>query len=237
MRSMSFQTYIVQSQVPTALQEELAALTIRSRHFNRAEALWDHLQRSPPPEIIVAHVVLPDHTGMWLCQKIKDNEKLKRIPFIMIASGQDEMERIMGMEYGADDHVSSDVSPVELALRIQRMLMRTQLSVKPANWLETPPFRIYPLSQKVYCNGIEIELTTKEYALLTSLCSAKGKSVSRRRLYTTIWGEESDFQSRVLDTYVKRLRKKLGDFADTVQTVHGDGYKLAPKAVSKEPMR
>ena len=224
--AMTFQIYLAHQTPSTSLLNCLQANGLQYRLFDSALDLWNAVQRNAPPELILAHMLLPDRTGLWLCQQLKSHPSLHRTPVVLMGQSHDAHNRIMSMECGAEDHVSANIAPEELVLRIQRILLRTQLSIRPTKWLHIGPFQIFEDSQQLYCGETEIFLTPKEYQLFMVLCQANGALLSRRHLLKTVWEEKLDLQSRILDTYIKRLRKKLGTHGSLIETIHGKGYRL-----------
>ena len=229
---MSFQVYFAHQSPSEDLIHCLETNGFQCTSFGTAQDLWNSVQRNAPPELILSQILLPDRSGLWLCQQLKSHPNHNRIPVVLMGQNQDEHTRIMSMESGAEDHVPFSIAPMELALRLKRILQHTQLSIRPKKWLSVPPFQIVEESQQVYDQTGEIILTQTEYQLLFALCRKQGQLIPRRTLLNHLWGTKIKIQPRILDTYIKRLRQKLGENGHLIETVHGKGYCLNPLSES-----
>jgi two-component system, OmpR family, phosphate regulon response regulator PhoB len=188
------------------------------------------LARRSPPDLIVLDLMLPIMPGTEVARTLRQEEKTRHVPILMLTARGDEVDRVVGFELGADDYVVKPFSPRELILRVQAILRRdtTDESERPLNF---PPLLIDTAAHCVKLSGRELELTGTEFKLLHRLARRPGRAFSRDQLLSEVWGYTEDVESRTVDTHVKRLRAKLGKIGDWIQTVRGVGYRFRPDGV------
>lgn len=180
------------------------------------------------PDLIVLDLMLPDRSGYDICKEIKGHEKTRSIPVIMLTARSSERDRITGFESGAEDYVVKPFSPKELVLRVKAMLGRTKPSTP--NVIEVNQIVIFPEEYRVMVSGEEISLTQIEYSILLNLAKYPNVVKTREQILDDVWQEEAtDVLDRTVDAHVKRLRSKLGDARDCLETVRGVGYRLTTK--------
>jgi len=177
-------------------------------------------------DLILLDIMLPEMDGFEVCRLIKQDTKLKNIPIIMLTAKGEEVDRIVGLELGADDYVVKPFSPRELMLRIKAILKRGKEEELPKDIIKRGTLVIDVLKHRVMVNNKEIELTPIEFKLLVTLIERKGRVQSRNRLLTDVWGIDAEIYTRTVDTHVKRLREKLGKVGDLLETVRGLGYRF-----------
>jgi two-component system phosphate regulon response regulator PhoB len=183
--------------------------------------------RSSPPDLLVLDLMLPDLTGTEICRRIRADAGLADLPIVMLTAKSDEVDRIVGLELGADDYVTKPFSPRELALRVRAVLRRRRPSEAGGQVLESGPLHVDLDAHRAHVDGVEVELTAKEFRLLATLMARPGRVMSRERLLDEVWGSEISVTSRTIDTHLKRLREKLGDAGELIETVRGVGYRFA----------
>ena len=178
--------------------------------------------------LILLDLMLPDGSGLDLCKKIKADSKTESIPVIILTAKDDEVDKVVGFEIGADDYVTKPFSVRELILRVKAVLKR---GTEKKDILEVErkfgDLRIDVDSHEVYVDDSKINLTALEFKLLRQLVDTRGRVQSRDQLLSEVWGYSSDVTTRTVDTHVKRLREKLGPMGKYVQTIRGVGYKFA----------
>jgi two-component system phosphate regulon response regulator PhoB len=178
--------------------------------------------------LILLDLMLPDGSGLDLCKKIKGNPKTESIPIIILTAKDDEVDRVVGFELGADDYVTKPFSVRELILRIKAVLKRGQ---KKEDVVEVErqfgDLSIDVESHEVQVNKDQIDLTALEFRLLRQLVDRRGRVQSRDQLLSDVWGYSSEVTTRTVDTHIKRLREKLGPMGKYVQTIRGVGYKFS----------
>lgn len=177
-------------------------------------------------DLIILDIMLPKMDGFEVCRLIKQNPNLKNIPIIMLTAKGEEVDRIVGLELGADDYVVKPFSPRELVLRIKAILKRGKIEEAPQDIIERGNLVINVPKHRVTVNNKEIELTPIEFKLLVTLIERKGRIQSRDQLLSDVWDMHADVFTRTVDTHIKRLREKLGKIGDQIETVRGLGYRF-----------
>ena len=178
-------------------------------------------------DAVVLDVVMPEEDGLEVCRKLRATST---VPVLFLSSRDDELDRILGLELGADDYVTKPFSPRELTARVKAMLRRVQM-VAPASPTRPPlqhgPLRLDADQHRCTFGDVEVVLTVTEFNLLLTLLGAPGKAFSRDALVDRVWGPGHAITDRTIDTHVRRMRKKFADFGyDPVETVYGLGYRL-----------
>tara|TARA_B100000676_G_scaffold184073_1_gene181034 strand:+ start:5491 stop:6177 length:687 start_codon:yes stop_codon:yes gene_type:complete len=178
--------------------------------------------------LILLDLMLPDGSGLDLCKEIKANSKTESTPVIILTAKDDEVDKVVGFEIGADDYVTKPFSVRELILRVKAVLKR---GTKKKEILEVErkfgDLKIDIDSHEVHVDDVKINLTALEFRLLKKLVDTRGRVQSRDQLLTDVWGYSTEVTTRTVDTHVKRLREKLGPMGKYVQTIRGVGYKFA----------
>ncbi len=181
--------------------------------------------REELPALIILDLMLPKMPGLEVCKVLKNDGATRHIPIMMLTAKAEEVDRIVGLEFGADDYVTKPFSPREIVLRI-KAIMRRGKGDAPEEMMTLGAITIDPARHHVTVDGKVVRLTTVEYKLLSMLMLRRGRVQSRDRLLNEVWGYESLIDTRTVDTHVRRLRKKLGKAADCIETVRGFGYRL-----------
>jgi two-component system phosphate regulon response regulator PhoB len=184
--------------------------------------------RSDKPSFIILDLMLPKMSGLEVCKVLKSDPATRHIPIMMLTAKAEEIDRIVGLEFGADDYVTKPFSPREVVLRIQAILRRGE-SKPEEDHLTAGPITIDPERHEVSVGGKRVNLTSLEFKLLRTLMQRRGRVQARDRLLNEVWGYESVIDTRTVDTHVRRLREKLGKAGDAVETVRGFGYRLREK--------
>jgi DNA-binding response OmpR family regulator len=172
--------------------------------------------------------MLPKMPGLEVCKILKSDPGTRQVPIMMLTAKAEEIDRIVGLEFGADDYVTKPFSPREVVLRI-RAIMRRGEAKQDDERLTAGPITVDPARYEVSVNGKRINLTSLEFKLLRTLMQRRGRVQARDRLLNDVWGYESVIDTRTVDTHVRRLRKKLGKAANVIESVRGFGYRLKEK--------
>jgi two-component system phosphate regulon response regulator PhoB len=183
--------------------------------------------RDEVPSLIILDLMLPQMDGTEVCRHLKADPRTAHIPIIMLTAKAEEVDRVVGLELGADDYVTKPFSPREVSLRVKSVLRRASGKTAPAEILKFGDLMVDIAKHAVTLKGREVELTATEFKLLATLLERRGRVQSRDRLLTDVWGYEGDVDTRTVDTHMRRLREKLGKSADYVETVRGVGYRFA----------
>ncbi|MEI6831725.1 MAG: response regulator transcription factor [Candidatus Omnitrophota bacterium] len=178
------------------------------------------------PDLIILDIMLPKMDGFELCRAIKQDVKLKNIPIIMLTAKGEEVDRIVGLELGADDYVVKPFSPRELILRMKAILKRGKSEESPKDVIKRGTLIIDVPKHRVTVNNKEIALTPIEFKLLVTLIERNGRIQSRDQLLSDVWEHQSDVFTRTVDTHIKRLREKLGKVGGQIETIRGLGYRF-----------
>jgi len=206
---------------------EQAAFQVRTAIDGRT-ALGELARETP--DLVVLDLMLPDMTGLEVCRRIRADEKTARLPILMLTAKAEEVDRVVGLEVGADDYVTKPFSPREVVLRVQSILRRSiEPTGGPGKILAHEGLELDPARHRVTVDGQEIELTTIEFKLLEDLMSRPGRVQPRDSLLERVWGYRSGVESRTVDTHVRRLREKIGRAGDFIETVRGIGYRFAER--------
>jgi two-component system phosphate regulon response regulator PhoB len=178
--------------------------------------------------LLILDLMLPDGSGLDLCRELKSDSTNESPLIIILTAKDDEVDKVVGFELGADDYVTKPFSVRELILRVKAVLKR---GIKQSNTLEVErkfgDLTIDIESHEVFVNNENIILTALEFRLLTQLVDRRGRVQSRDQLLSDVWGYSSEVTTRTVDTHIKRLREKLGVMGKYVKTIRGIGYKFS----------
>jgi len=179
------------------------------------------------PDLVLLDLMLPGMDGLEICRKLKKYPDTSATPVIMLTAKGEEVDRIVGLELGADDYVVKPFSPRELILRIKAVLRRTPENApdRVRTW-EREGLRVDFEAHGIEVDGQPGQLTATEFKLLSELILGKGKVQTRDHLLDTVWDTHFEGYSRTVDTHIRRLRQKLGPYADWIETVRGVGYRF-----------
>jgi two-component system phosphate regulon response regulator PhoB len=179
------------------------------------------------PDLIVLDLMLPEMSGLEVLKILRGNDATRKTPVILLTARKDEIDRVLGLELGADDYVTKPFSPRELVLRVRLLLKRASAAPEPdAERLRYGPFEIDLENHLARVDGHPLNLTLTEFRLLTDLVRARGRVRSRDSLLGEVWGYNNEVMSRTVDTHIRRLRQKLGPAAPRLGTLRGVGYRL-----------
>ena len=188
------------------------------------------LARDERPALIVLDLMLPEVDGLEVCKILRRDANTAAIPIIMLTARAAEMDRVLGLELGADDYVTKPFSPRELLLRIKKLLVRAQSSEETSAELRMGELILDAGRHEVTVAGEPLVLTATEFKLLESLIRRRGRVQTRDRLLQDVWGYDNPIDSRTVDTHMRRLREKLGEIARYLETVRGVGYRCLAEA-------
>lgn len=181
------------------------------------------------PDLIVLDLMLPGMSGLAVLEELRRRPETQEIPVILLTARKEEQDRIAGLRLGADDYVSKPFSPQELILRVGAVLRRVQQAPpagKGGKVLRVGPFTVDEGAARASVDGRDLDLTPTEYRLLMTLMERRGRVQSRRQLLESVWEVTANIATRTVDMHVQRLRGKLDEHADWIETVRGFGYRF-----------
>jgi DNA-binding response OmpR family regulator len=181
--------------------------------------------RTERPAFLILDLMLPKLSGLEVCKILKTDPATRHIPIMMLTAKAEEIDRIVGLEFGADDYVTKPFSPREVVLRIHAIMRRGEAK-SADDHLSAGEIVIDPARHRVSVAGKPVHLTSIEFKLLHTLLQRRGRVQARDRLLNDVWGYESVIDTRTVDTHVRRLREKLGKASDAIETVRGFGYRF-----------
>lgn len=205
---------------------ELYALNsagFETRSFEDGLSCWNAL-KDDKPELILLDVMLPEMDGIELLKKIRESAILKDIPVIMATAKGQEYDRIMGLDLGADDYIVKPFSMMEMVSRVKAVLRRTQAS-QSTTLLKVDGLIVNQDEYTVMVDGKRVQLTYKEFELLCIFLSHPGLVYTREQLFAKVWKTDYMGDSRTLDSHIRTLRQKLGDYGKMIETVRNVGYR------------
>ncbi len=211
------------------IRELIAVNLLREEDYKILEAADGlealQLAKSGRPDVIILDLMLPEMDGATVFRNLREDPRTKSIPVIMLTAKGRLEEKIAGLELGADDYLAKPFSPKELILRVRNLLRRTNPN-QGSSVVESGPFSLDKNALKLHLEGRAIELTSTEFKLLLSMIESPGITQERGDLLKTVWGYSDLIQTRTLDTHIKRLREKLGEHGNSIETVRGVGYRF-----------
>jgi two-component system, OmpR family, phosphate regulon response regulator PhoB len=193
------------------------------------------IARDKRPDLVLLDLMLPDIPGTEVCKALKTDPSLKNTQVVMLTAKGEEIDRVVGFELGADDYVVKPFSVRELLLRITAILRRSQGEPEAAASFQFGRLRVDREAHRVWANEAELELTALEFKLLVTLYDRRNRVQTRAALLSDVWGIDADITTRTVDTHVKRLREKLGDAGNYIETVRGVGYRFADNPTTGSP--
>ena len=185
------------------------------------EKMWDDV-----PELILLDIMLPGEDGLEILTRVRGTERIAHVPVIMVTAKTSEIDKVRGLDQGADDYITKPFGVMELVSRVKALLRRTRAKEPDHEKLIVGGIVMDCDKRSVTCDGQELELTFKEYELLYALMSNKGTVQSRDKLINTVWGYDFAGETRTVDMHIKTLRQKLGENGRCITTVRNVGYRM-----------
>jgi len=182
---------------------------------------------SAKPSLIVLDLMLPDIDGFEVCRQIR---KKSDVPILMLTARKEDVDKIVGLELGADDYLTKPFNPRELVARVKAILRRYQSGLRPGQTIEVGNLRIDPARHETTIDGQPLRLRTKEFDLLATLAQNLGVVLTRDRLLEMVWETDYYGETRTVDIHINHLRDKLSGANASIETVRGIGYKMTLKS-------
>ncbi len=179
--------------------------------------------RTLKPALVVLDLMLPEVDGWEVCRRTRAESD---VPIIMLTARSDDVDKIVGLELGADDYLTKPFNPRELVARVKAILRRYERSIRPSKVIHLGQLTIDPASREVTLAGRSVKLRTKEFDLLHTLGQHRGQVLSREQLLDLVWGYDFYGETRTVDVHIAHLRNKLRESEVEIETVRGVGYKL-----------
>lgn len=187
------------------------------------EEALDIFYREKEISLVILDVMMPKMDGYQVCREIRESSE---VPVIMLTAKSEEKDELNGFECGADEYIAKPFSPKILVARVEAILRRVVLGEKKESILKVGVISIDKEAHSVHVNGVEIELSFKEFELLTYFMENAGIALSREKILNNVWDYDYFGDARTIDTHVKKLRSKLGEKGDYIKTIWGMGYKF-----------
>ena len=175
------------------------------------------------PDLIVLDLMLPDIDGFEVCRQVRAKSN---VPILMLTARKEDVDKIVGLELGADDYLTKPFNPRELVARVRAIMRRYQTGLKPSDTVEVGGLRIDLSRHEVSVDGQPVKLRTKEFALLATFAQNLGIVLSRERLLEMVWEFDYYGETRTVDVHVNHLRDKIAGSDINIETVRGTGYKM-----------
>ena len=184
------------------------------------------LAKKERPSLVILDLMLPGMDGKDICRSLKSNSLTQSIPILMLTAKAEEVDRVIGLELGADDYVTKPFSPRELVLRVKAILRRKEVSQEGEKIIQIGELSIDVDRHHVSIKKSPLRLTSTEFKLLLELASRRGRVQTREHLLDKVWGYTYEGYARTVDTHIRRLREKLGPSGDFIETIRGVGYRF-----------
>lgn len=195
------------------------------RGFEGGAELFEALE-SAKPQLILLDIMLSGTDGMKILKQLREKSATADIPVIMVTAKSDRLDKVRGLDCGADDYVTKPFDILELIARIKAVLRRSKAKHNTAEVLECGEIEADLPQRRITVSGNEITLTYKEFELLVLLMENKGKVVTRTTLLDKIWNTDFEGESRTVDVHIRTLRQKLGAAGELIETVRNVGYRM-----------
>jgi two-component system alkaline phosphatase synthesis response regulator PhoP len=196
--------------------------------LNGKEALETATQSKP--DLILLDIMMPEMNGFDVCKKLKNGAATSNIPVIFLTAKENEIDEIIGLELGADDYIQKPISPRKVIARVKSVIRRVysenEKAVKTDEYIKFKKLEVDTVAHCVKIDGDDVFFPKKEFQLLHFLLSNRGKVLSREILLNQIWGENIYVVDRTIDVHVAKVREKLGEYADYIETIKGLGYRF-----------
>jgi DNA-binding response OmpR family regulator len=186
-----------------------------------------------PPALMVLDLMLPEIDGWEVCRRVRSGKAAPDLPIIMLTARDDDVDKIVGLELGADDYITKPFNPRELVARVKAVMRRTQRTTQTRAPVHVGDITIDAARHQVTVDGRPVELRPKEFDLLLALAEHKGIVLSREQLLDLAWGYDFYGETRTVDVHIAHLRKRLVDSSAEIETVLGVGYKLVAERTVK----
>lgn len=192
--------------------------------FERPSAFWDALGKKVP-DLVLLDIMLPEEDGLSVLDKLRHRSDTRNLPIMMLTAKSTEYDKVIGLDAGADDYVTKPFGTMELIARVKALLRRTAPAADERVYT-LGKLSVNQLKHTVTLDGTAVNLTLKEFELLSYLFKNQGNVLTRDQILQEIWGYEFDGENRTVDVHIRTLRSKLGECGELIETVRGIGYRI-----------
>lgn len=177
------------------------------------------------PRLVILDIMLSEEDGLSVLRKLRERQETKKLPIMMLSAKASEFDKVMGLDSGADDYVTKPFGMMELVARVRVQLRRTEEQAQRNEYV-IGRLSLYPEMHRVLVDGRDVQLTKKEYDILSLLVTNGETVVTRERLLSQVWGYAFEGESRTVDVHIRTLRQKLGEAGRYIETIRGVGYRF-----------
>lgn len=208
------------------LELQLTKASFAVKTFDNGRDFLEKL-KTESPDLVILDLMLPDIEGTEICKTIRNSDKYKLLPIIMLTAKGEEVDKILGLELGADDYIAKPFSPRELVARIKAVLRRSETNNTNSDFLSIGDIlHIDKRKFEALINGEKIYLTTTEFKILELLASHPGWVFSREQILNHLWGNDKIVLDRTIDVHIRNLRSKIGEAGEYIKNIRSIGYKF-----------
>ncbi|MCE0483664.1 MAG: response regulator transcription factor, partial [Methylacidiphilales bacterium] len=212
----------------TALGEHLKRAGFAPIVVNLSERVCD-VAKTELPSLIILEAIFNEPTGFEICKKLQADYETAHLPIIMLSEQADDIDRILGLEMGAEDYLCKPCHPRELLLKVRKITARYRMSSGCEGHIQLEDLILNKERCEAYLKGERLSLTAIEFKLLYTMAERIGRVQTRERLLKDVWGYDAEINSRTLDTHIRKIRTKLGDHESLIETAYGFGYRIIEK--------
>lgn len=205
-----------------------------AKGFERPSLFWEAMQEEMP-RLILLDIMLPEEDGLTILKRLRQSSRTSKVPIMMLTAKGTEYDKVIGLDYGADDYVPKPFGMMELIARVKALLRRASAAA-PEDECRIGRLFLSPSKHIVRVDGKEVSLTLKEFEILSLLAENQGIVFTRDQLLSRIWGYAFDGESRTVDVHIRSLRQKLGPCGRLIETVRGIGYKIGEDRDEKQDL-
>jgi two-component system phosphate regulon response regulator PhoB len=209
----------------TALGEHLKRVGFAPIVVNVGERVVD-VAREELPTLIILEAIFNEPTGFEICKKLQTDYATAHLPIIMLSEQADDIDRVLGLEMGAEDYLRKPYHPRELVLKVRKVVARYRMAASPEGRIQLGELILDRDRCEAYLRGQRLSLTAIEFKLLFVMAERMGRVQTRERLLKDVWGYDAEINSRTLDTHIRKIRSKLGDHESYIETAYGFGYRI-----------
>jgi two-component system phosphate regulon response regulator PhoB len=211
-----------------ALGEQLKRTGFAPVVVNVGDRVLD-VARDELPALIVLEAIFNEPTGFEICKQLQTDYSTAHLPIIMLSEQADDIDRVLGLEMGAEDYLRKPYHPRELALKVRKIIARYRMAASPEGRIQLGELRLDRDRCEACLRGTRLSLTAIEFKLLYVMAERIGRVQTRERLLKDVWGYDAEINSRTLDTHIRKIRSKLGDHESYIETAYGFGYRVIEK--------